>query len=208
MPKTALSQSEFQFGLLPSINFNKKLPRDWSINFKAESRQALAREEFEYEYLLTDLSLAVARKISVNTTVAGGYLLRITDDRILHRTIQQLSTVVNYPGFKLGHRIAADQTFDLDDATVFRFRYRASVEIPLSGQTLDPKELFVKVSNEYLNGFYKDIYDLEIRALGFLGYSLTAASKLELGLDYRINSFVNGPARHRLWLGLNFYQSL
>ena len=208
LPLAGLSQSGQQGGILPSININKKLPKDWAVNFKTESRQSLFKEEFNYDYLLTDFSLAGAKKIGINTTVVSGYLLRVTDKGIVNRAIQQVSIVNRYPTFRIAHRVSTDQTFEENDAPEFRFRYRASAEIPLNGQSVDPKEFFLKLNNEYLNALQSGEYGLEIRGVGLLGYALTAKSKLEFGLDYRLDSFLNSRPRHRSWLSLNFYQSI
>jgi hypothetical protein len=199
---------------LPSLNLNKKLPKDWSVNFKAESGHRLSngnfnsKIDFDYDYLLTDLSLIFAKKIGINASVAGGYLIRINNENISNRAIQQISFIKRYPAFRLSHRISADQTFRAESNTEFRFRYRLSSEIPLEGQTLDPKEFFIKTNNEYLNSFHGETYDLEVRIAGFLGYAFSPKSKFEFGLDYRIDSFIENNTRNRIWLGLNFYQSL
>ncbi len=82
------------------------------------------------------------------------------------------------------------------------------MEIPLNGQTLDPKELFIKVSNEYLNAFQQSEYDLEIRIAGFIGYVFSPKTKLEIGLDNRLDAFIDDRLRNRFWLGFNIFQSL
>ncbi|MBN3034893.1 MAG: DUF2490 domain-containing protein [Bacteroidales bacterium] len=204
----SLAQSSCQLGLLPALNVNSKFSNDWSMNFKAESRQALIRDDFRYDYLLTDLSLAAAKKTGINTTVAAGYLVRVEGEEMSHRAIQQVSRVKRYSNFRLAHRLSADQTFSKDDYTEFRFRYRLSAEIPLAGQSLDPGEFFLKLNNEYLNSILHKVYDLEIRGGTFIGYALSSDIKLELGMDYRADSFIDGNPRHRYWIGLNFYQSI
>lgn len=75
------AQSSYQYGIIPSINLHKKIPGNWSTNFKLESRQSIYKQDFKYEYLLTDLSLIVTKRIATNITVGGGYLLRIEDDK-------------------------------------------------------------------------------------------------------------------------------
>lgn len=205
---TGNAQSTRQIGLLPSMNVNKKLSGDWALNFKAETRQAIYQEDFGFDYLLTDLSMAAAKKTGINTTVISGYLMRTDNDEVRHRTFQQIAFVRRYAGFRLSHRFGADQTFRSSDNAVFRFRYRVSSEIPLEGQSLDPKEFFLKFNNEYLNIFNSDEYDLEIRGAAFLGYVFTPANKLEFGLDYRVDSFLHHNTRQRIWIGLNFYQSI
>lgn len=202
------AQSNYQMGFLPSLNVNKKLPRDWSLHFKAESRQSLYQEDFAYKYLQTDLALMAATRIRLNTRVTVGYLLRTDGENIKNRAIQQLSFARRNPFFTLAHRVAMDQTFSSAEATEFRFRYRLSSEIPLEGQFLDTREFFLKVSNEYLNSFQESDYDLEIRGGAYMGYTLFPSSKIELGVDYRADSFINNATRNRLWLGLNFYYSM
>lgn len=203
------SQSKPQLGVLPSLNINKKLPKDWSVNFKAESKQSLFKDNFNYEYLSTDISLYTAKKIGINSSVAVGYLVRINEDNeINNRTIQQISLIRRYSNFKLAHRISADQSFAKNQDTRFRLRYRLSSEIPLQGQTLDSKEFFIKLNNEYLNSLQNNEYNLEIRSAVFIGYALSPTNKFELGIDYRIDSFINSVARNRIWICLNIYQSI
>ncbi|MCR9065686.1 MAG: DUF2490 domain-containing protein [Cytophagales bacterium] len=200
------AQQNISWGLLPSLNFNKKLPRDWSVNFKAEGRQSLQDEK---NYLQTDLSLLSSRKVGLSSTIAMGYLLRLPNgDELRNRLIQQFIIVRRYSALKLSHRFGADQTFGGDEPTVYRLRYRLSSEIPLSGQEVDPKEFFFKLGNEYVNSLEESAFDLEIRGLGFLGYVLNPKAKLEFGLDYRLSSFLKTSARQRSWIGFNLYQSL
>ena len=202
------AQSTFEIGFLPSLNINKKLPKDWALNFKAESRQSIVKEGFNYQYLLTDISFAASKKVSINTSVAFGYLASINDNGVKNRTFQHIAFVKRYINFRLSHRFLADQTFQKDDDPEFRFRYRISSEIPLQGASLDTQELYLKLNNEYLNSFQNSSYDLEIRTSALLGYTISASNKLELGLDYRIDSFVNANTRNRLWIGVNFYSSI
>ncbi|NQX77967.1 DUF2490 domain-containing protein [Gilvibacter sp.] len=211
---TIYGQSEYQFGILPAINLNKGLKQGYKINFKVESRQTFEQglfeddNPFEYDYILTDFTTLLAKKVAYNKTVTVGYLFRVRGDQIVHRSIQQYIWTNNLPRFRLSHRIAADQTFNSQSAPEFRLRYRLASQIPFNGETVDPKEFYVKVNNEYLNQFESGSYDLEVRLTPFLGYSITDKKKLEFGLDYRVNSFLDGPASHRFWIALNYYLSL
>ena len=209
-PGMALGQ-QVESGLLPSLNINKKLPSDWSLNLRLESRQQLLNSEeggWGYEYLLSDIALAGAKKIGGNTTVAGGYLMRVRPGANAHRLFQQITWVRRYTGITLGHRLSTDQTFGEGEASTWRLRYRLASEIPLSGQTLDAGELFLRLGNEYLNALEAGQYDLEVRGLLFLGYALGSNSKLELGLDYRLDGFVGGEPENVFWTGLNYFISL
>lgn len=208
------SQSNFQSGLLPSINLNKKLENDWSLNFKIESRQilkqGLLREDnpIRFDYELTDYSFITAKKIAINQSLAAGYLVRIRDQKPTHRFIQQYVITKDYTSFRLSHRFVADETFDEGEALQLRLRYRISTLFPLNGHSIDPKEFYLKVNHEYVNSFQSKEYDLEIRLIPFLGYVVNDDSKFELGLDYRINSFLEDQTSNRYWLSLNWFLSL
>lgn len=86
-----IAQSSVQYGIIPSINIIKKFPKNWSANFKAESRQSIYNQELKNDYLLTDLSLVVTKRIAANTTVGGGYLLRA---KMVNLKIEQFSKLV------------------------------------------------------------------------------------------------------------------
>lgn len=204
-----VAQQYNQVGLLPSFNINKKMPKDWSLNFKTEMRQSIYKSgEYEYEYLLSDLALAVGKKTKLNSNMAFGYLFRITETAIIHRVFQQFTLVKRYSNFRIAHRFASDQTFTGIEFDEFRLRYRLSSEIPLNGSSLDPKEFFLKLNNEYVYAIPAAHPDIELRLLSFLGYSASKDAKIELGLDYRLDSFIGEPSRQRLWFALNFYQSI
>lgn len=208
------AQSSYQFGLLPSINLNKKLPQDFQLNFKLESRQLLKEgffertNDFNYDYVLTDFSLLAAKKIDIDKSVVIGYSIRAREGSIINRSIQQFIITNSYSGFKLSHRISTDQTFEEAEKMEFRLRYRLSSAIALNGQDVDNQEFYLKLNNEYVNSFQDAKYDLEIRILSFVGYKFTDKQKLELGLDYRINSFLKSTAKNRLWISMNWYQVL
>lgn len=108
----------------------------------------------------------------------------------------------------MAHRVMTDQTFAKNSKPELRLRYRISSEIPLEGQSLDVKEFYLKINNEYLNSWQSDDYDMEIRGVALLGYSISQANDLEIGIDYRLNSFINGDPRNRIWLSINIFHSL
>lgn len=208
-----IAQHSYRVGLLPSVNFNKKLPDRWSLNLKIESRQRLQQGSFDtpnnwdYTYVLTDFSLLAARKIGLNAKISVGYLLRLRDGNLIHRAIQQYAIVQKLTGFRLAHRLAADQTFTPNAAPEFRARYRITLELPLNGQEADSKEFYIKINHEYLNSLEDGQYDLELRLVPLLGYSFTDKHKIETGLDYRISSFIALAPSHSFRWVVNWYYS-
>lgn len=209
--QTVSAQSTYQFGALPLVNLNAKLKSNWSLNAKIESRQLFQSGEFngsihnKYKYVLTDFTLIAAKKIGLNSRLAGGYLIRFKEGIFVHRLIQQYIIIQNTTNLRLAHRFLSDQTFSNNEKPTFRLRYRLSTEIPLSGESVDPREFYLKLNHEYLNSLKDSEYDLEIRFVPMLGYSITNKYKLEFGLDYRVNSFLNNIPRHSFWTSLKFY---
>ena len=206
-----MAQNTYQIGILPAINFNAKLKKGWSVNFKLESRQLLQNGTFgseknqAFDYILTDHSLIAAKKVGLNARISGGYLFRLREGRAVHRLIQQYSVTQRLPTLRLAHRVVTDQTISSNEATEYRLRYRLATEIPLDGQSADPKEFYLKVSNEYLNSLQSGDYDLEVRLVPMLGYFAAKKHKIELGLDYRVNSFLDRDARHSFWTSLSWF---
>ena len=205
------AQNAYQIGTLPTVNLSKKLNNNWQLNFKTEFRQLFASGITNsninngYEYVHTDAAFITSKKVGLNNKIAGGFLLRFTQDEVVKRTIQQFTVVNSLNNFRLGHRFSSDQTFEKHNATRWRFRYRITLDLPLNGQTIDVKEWYLKISNEYLNNFQSNNYDLEIRATPNLGYVFKDNNKLEFGIEYRINNFINNTTRNRYWLTLNWY---
>ncbi len=209
--QNAVGQSTYQLGLLPSLNINKKFKNDWSINAKIESRQRIEQGDFngnvakDFKYLLTDLSFIAAKKVGLNSRIAGGYLIRLTDDKPIHRLIQQFTAIQNTNSLRLSHRLACDQTFSAIERPLFRVRYRLSSEIPLNGQSVDPNEFYLKANLELLNSFQQANYDLEFRVVPLLGYEITGNNKIEIGIDYRVNTFLNNYSKQSFWINLNWF---
>lgn len=127
---SAMAQGTYRIGGLPSLNVNKKLRNDWSLNSKIESRLLFYRGEIngitekDFGYLLTDISLIAAKKVGLRTRIAAGYLIRLNKDGIYHRMIQQFVVLQKFSGFRLAHRLLCDQTFSAREAPEFRFRFR------------------------------------------------------------------------------------
>jgi len=208
------AQNTYKIGLLPSLNINKSLGNDWKLNLKIESRQILKEgifkqnNDWNYNYLQTDFAFVGSKTLALNHIVAGGYMIRIRRDEIIHRFIQQYTYVKRYSSFRLAHRFSTDQTITQDEPTEYRIRYRITTEFPLNGTSVDVKEAYLKINNEYLNDFKGDNYDVEMRLIPAIGYKLTENNKVELGIDYRFDAFVDEGSRNRFFGFINWYTKL
>lgn len=206
------AQSSYRYGLMPTINLNTKVSKAWKLNFSTQSRINSPFFEddapFEVDYTLTDFSVLASKNIGLSSKLAAGYLVRLrSDGRINHRLIQQLAFVSTLDKINLVHRFSMDQTFGDSDAVEIRMRYRIGTQIALRGDRLDAKEVYFKITNEYLNSFESGEYDLEIRVVPLIGFAITRTSKLEFGLDYRFDSFISESFRESYWTRLNWFYS-
>jgi hypothetical protein len=204
-------QPVYQIGTMPVININKGLKNDWSLNLKWESRQRICLNDLNsgtykgFEYVLSDISLIVTKKIGFNNRIAGGYEIRLIKNRVLHELIQQYIIVRAYNRFLTAHRFSAHQIFGIEETPEFEFRYRISAAIPLNGETIDPKEFYFKANNEYLYFIEGQVLDFEIRLGPLLGYEFTDNNKLEFGIDYRLSSVLKETIANRFWIVLKWY---
>jgi hypothetical protein len=216
--KNGNPQSFYRVGTLPSVNINFGLKNNWALHFKTESRFLFQSGQFGqepirgFDYVLSDLSMIGSKKTGLNTNLAAGYLIRILENEAIHRTIQQFSIVRQFNSFRLAHRFSADQSFNLNPNEEFklkyveyRIRYRIAAEFPLNGQSVDSREFYLKINNEYLYGWQNSDNDIEIRIVPLVGYNFVDKSKLELGLDYRLDSFLNSTSRNSFWLSINWF---
>jgi len=214
MTASVFAQNAYQLGTLPSINFNKKLKNDWSLNLKVESRQTYQTGTSsgdvnrEFKYQLSDFTFVGARKVGFYGRVGAGYLMRFHEGELVHRINQQYNYTRQYHSLRLSHRILTDQTFFSNEAPDFRLRYRISSQLPLNGQSLDQKEWYLKVNHEYVTNWQQQQLDLEIRLIPMFGYVIGEENKIELGFDYRLNSVITEEINHRFWLALNWYVEL
>ncbi len=211
---TLRAQADHRLGLLPQINLSKKIGKGWKINGKIEDRESLRMLDEQgaidrrLSHLLTDASLVVVRQSGAGPSAGAGYLLRLRDGAENHRFMQLISWVQPYDAVRVGHRAMIDETFASNEQTKIRVRYRLGVELPLQGQVLDPKELYFKLTNEYLNVFQGDSYDLVIRLTPYVGYVFGDNNKVELGVEGRFDNFVRERLEKAYWIRTTWYIAL
>ena len=205
------AQHNLTGGMLPKINFSEKISEKVKLVQSIESRQHFFSSEaddgLQYDYILTDVTSLASFKIQTNQSVNAGYMIRFRGGQIFHRLIQQYNLVHFADFFRVGHRLATDQTFSAERETQYRIRYRFTIERSLSGAKVDPGEFYVKVGNEYLWETSMSDRDFEIRLVPVLGLEISKKSKVEAGLDYRVSSFATKSADHFLRASMTWYQS-
>ncbi|CAL2088935.1 DUF2490 domain-containing protein [Tenacibaculum sp. 190524A02b] len=202
----SLSQTTFSNGWLPKVNFSKKISSTVKWVNSIEARQLVYKDNFQFTHSLLDISSIVSVKTNLNQSVNLGYIIRFKGEKTVHRLTQQYSIITNYDALKIGHRFGFEEFFEDKKTPQFRTRYRIALQKALSGEKVDVKEWYFKLTNEYLWQFNKE--DLEIRLSPYLGYQLSKKDKLEFGLDYRLGSLINSYNSHNLWFRTTWYISL
>jgi hypothetical protein len=210
----ARAQENYRAGTIPQVNVNFSLPKGFKLNTRLESRQIFSEKETSEsvnkaaQYERTDVHAILTKKISADNNVGFGYLVRLEDGKLAHRLIQQFNSVRKLDQFSLAHRLVLDETFRSDEPTEVRARYRLGIEKPLNGRSVDPREFYLKLNNEYLGIFSKEQTDLEIRASAAAGYNATDDNKIELGFEYRVNEFYTAAKAQQFWLTISWYLSV
>jgi len=205
------AQDVYRFGATPVLNLNAKLNSNYSINAKLDNRLIFQTGAFNGENLNTayrferqDAEVVLANKLSANTKVAGGYMIRFESGRVIHRLMQQVSFTQPLSTIRFAHRIKADQTWDPDEAFELRLRYRLGAEVPLFGTQVDPNELYFKSTLEYLARFQAG-FENELRTTPTLGYLAPNENAFELGLEYRYGKAFEAMSDHGFWLYFGYY---
>ena len=180
--------------MAPDITINYRLSDSYFLNMKTESFHRVMQYDqddsplWKHSYTGTDIQLFVTRRLSPFHRLALGYQYGYKpDEKASHRIIQQFSLLRRPGNLVLAHRFRTDQTFHHEDPLRIRLRYRISTEIPLQGQSLDPREFFLVLSDELLLSAQDRSYSAENRAVINLGYAFLAGQKIQAGIDYRLS---------------------
>lgn len=207
-------QAQHRFGMMPQVNTDFKIGRLLKVNAKLENRFILYQNPLpthaqRAEYERTDVELIVTANNGLLKNAGMGYLIRRSDDdgSFLHRSIQQYSFGQQISNLQLAHRLRTDQTFEKQEATQYRLRYRLSLEKPLSGLKVDPKEYYLKFNTELIGILKEQETNMELRLLSSLGYNLSEENQLEMGLDYRAENLIGHQTENLLWLAIGWYHS-
>jgi len=119
-----------------------------------------------------------------------------------------LDKVKWFEEIRLGHRLRADQTYEVDKAFLWRLRYRLSTDYPLEGRSIDPSEKYLTGSLETIVGYARPSFEVENRYVVGVGHFFNNKHKLELSIDYRTDDHFNPRFRQRLWSKVSYYWSL
>lgn len=205
----------FYTGALPEFAVSRAMGAQFGVTAKVESMHGAYRQSSELSgrwqhiHERTDIQLFVINKINPFWRLSVGYQHRfLGGGGLVYRTIQQIAAVQQNTGYRLGHRFRTDQTFSAPETPEFRFRYRLSAEVALEGQSVDPREFYLKFSEELIYSNQGGKSGLENRLVAVLGHNFSRTFKLETGLDYRTDRFLDGDFHQRLWLKIGLFLNI
>ena len=108
-----------------------------------------------------------------------------------HRISEQLGWTHFQRRARIVSRLMIEQRI-YDFGFAQRHRYRTSLDLPLSGEKLDPHEFYLLLSNELLWQVEKEVRDSWADRIGVsLGYLLSAKSRVEVSYIQRLEDFNN-----------------
>lgn len=202
---STFAQTNFSSGWLPKVNISTKLSDKTKWVNSIETRQIVYKEITQFTHSLIDVSSIFSYKTDLNQSLNLGYIVRFKDGEIIHRLIQHYNFVQDFSSFKLAHRLGFEQFYS-SEKPQYRTRYRATFQKALSGEKVDVKEWYFKLSNEYLYQFNKE--DLEVRLSPYFGFQASKTDKLEFGLDYRLGKILDNTQSNNLWFRTTWYITL
>ena len=183
---------------------NKKVSQMYDMNFTLRSRYFLYQNsQFKYNQQQIDIYHFSKLKIDKRHALSLGVYYRTRDpfdsgsDEL--RFTQQVSFKPQKQIAQFSHRFRAEQRI-LNTKTIFRQRYRFSVNVPLNGDKLDIGEAYFIGALEGLQSLSeKRKPELDERTTAQIGWQLSDALKLQAGLEHR-GEALNIETKHYLFV--------
>lgn len=206
---TAQENQTFFTGIFPEISLTKKISDVNKLNFKIENQKILFdnrdQENPQFTHYRTDLMMFFDHSVRPGVSIALGIFHRFQENENANRIIQQFAVLQRMRNLRINHRIRTDQTFTRNDDLELRLRYRISAEIPLQGKIVDPKEFYLVISEELIFSNKGGDFEIENRVALALGKLYNSREKLEWGVDYRTDGFIQDGFRTRLWGKISYF---
>lgn len=205
------SKQTFFTGFFPEVSITKRISELQKINFKVENQHVVFdnrdadSENPQFSHYRTDVMGFYDYSLRHGISVAMGLFHRFQEGEDANRIIQQLAVLQKGRNFRVNHRFRTDQTFTRNQPLELRFRYRLSLELPLEGAELDPGEFYLLSSVESIFSYKGGEYEIENRLAVSLGKFFNRKEKLEWGVDYRTDGYLQDGFRTRLWAKISYF---
>lgn len=216
---TDLSAQEANFFSIwhPELSSTWKFNDRWELNTKATAFNEIARSDGEgllsaYKLDFLEISALSSYKFFNNPSIGLGFLFRWSeplegDPQFEKRLTEQLGIISRIGSTRLAHRFRLEQRWR-NEGLVHRFRYRLSMDVPLSGISLDPGEPYFIAAEEILFSGGKPIsFFAENRISGGVGWLFSRKTKFEVQAQYRLNGVLDEDLVHLLVVYTTFYMN-
>jgi hypothetical protein len=199
-----LAQDRFALLSEPTFAVNTEVSYKYQMNFSLRSRHLLYQGSgLSFATRQVDLAHFSTFKLDLRHSFSFGLQYRnrsaFEDLGNEFRLTQQFNIIRRSGANRFGHRIRTEQRF-FEKFTVHRIRYRFAWDRPLHGPSLDVGESYTIQSIEAVSSYSKALsstYDIRLNSQ--IGWLFTRYLRLQVGLEYRLNS-INQVLVHRLFL--------
>lgn len=202
-PLFGFSQKHLEMFTENIFSINHDFSDTYSTNFELGTRAFLyTNQETLFKTRQLELSHFSTLRLNLKSSISLGLKLRnrdwFEDSSSEIRLTQQFNTKTLLSTLRFGHRFRSEQRF-YEDETVFRYRYRLALDVPLQGLKLDVGETYFVLYNEALWSISKiSKPEFEYRISPSIGILLSKDLNLELGLEYRLDK-LNMNTDHELF---------
>ncbi|MDO7136854.1 DUF2490 domain-containing protein [Algibacter lectus] len=191
----AFSQEHFSALGETTFGLNKKVSETYGINFTLRSRYFLYKDEqLKYNqqqidlYHFSKLKLDKRHSLSLGTYYRTRDLFNSGSNEL--RFTQQFTYKKQSPNMRFSHRLRAEQRF-LKNKTIFRERYRFSLNLPINNDTY-----FIGALEGLLSLTKQTTLELDERSTAQFGWLLSDTLKLQAGLEHRLETFNIEPQHY------------
>lgn len=181
----------------PEISVNHSPKNRWSFNFQLANRNLVIKDGAHFlEAQQLEFSHFTSYESGFYSKVSLGVMYRNKDwfnpeNSDEYRVTEQYSFAKKYNALRLSHRLRTEQRYYTGN-TVYRGRYRFAADFPLQGASLNHKEFYGSLSAEVLYSLSAKMSpELDQRFTTTLGKQITEQLKLQLGLEYRFENYLN-----------------
>ena len=166
--------------------------KKWKFNSSIGHRTTRLKqiEGHSNQFAFWEVNQFISRSVNARFTGSLGYKYRIlnpsdSESGVEQRLTQQLAFVHTNQRIRILSRLRIEQRF-FDDEFQHRYRYRLSMDMPLSGYKIDIREFYFIASNEALIEFIDSKSGLDNRISLGLGYVASNLYKVQIDFTQRL----------------------
>ena len=187
------AQSDFETFGETGVAFDKKFSNNFKMNYAARTRYFLYKDDdFTFENRQIDLVTFSTFNLNYNKSLSFGIQYRFRENFDGGSNELRLTQQYNYTkknqSWRYGHRVRTEQRI-FDNQTIFRQRYRFTMDRALNGEQLDIGETYLILSMEGLLSLTElSKPEIDHRTTAQIGFQFSEKTKIQLGLEYRFEA--------------------